>query len=109
MSKKRYNTLAVALCAGFLALGSGAARADHDSDLVTPLVTIFAVGALLSYGHSSHHYHHYYRYRSHGHYRGHDYSSHGHYRKHHSSHGHYAMPRRHSSSHGGYHAPRRKH
>ena len=103
-----------------LALAVSSARADHDVDLVTPLVTIIAAGALLNYGHASHHYHHYYYYRRHGHYSyghsryrsghySHGYRKHGQHYRSHSSHGQYASKHRASKSRGGYHAPRHKH
>ena len=110
MNGKFGKKAAILVIAGLMATASGAVRADHDADIVTPLVTLFAVGTLLSYDRASHHYHHYYSYRRHGYYGGHSprhgyhgYKRHsyGHYRKHRSSHGHYARPRSHS--HGGYH------
>ena len=116
--KKRVLLAAGGLIA--LSLSWTSVRADHDADLVTPLVTIFAVGALLNYSHSSQHYHHYYRYKrrsyaGHGHYHGGNhgqghYQGHyrGHYKRSHSSHGQYARKPRHSSSRGGHYSPRRK-
>ena len=99
---------AIVLLTAAIATASGAARADHDVDIVTPLVTLFAVGALLNYDHGAHHYRHYYHYRRHGHYprhryHGHKHRAHGYYRKRHSNHGYYHKPRRRSHSHGGYH------
>lgn len=137
MNNKRFIKPAILVFASLLAMTSGAVRADHEVDIVTPLVTIFAAGALLHYARPSQHYYHYYSYRrqshyqgghsrhgygshgyrSHGYsnhgyrshaYKGHGYSKHG-YSKRQSSHGHYARPQRHSSSAGGYHVPRRKH
>lgn len=134
MNDKRLKKPAILVFAGLLAMTSNAVRADHEVDIVTPLVTIFAAGALLHYARPSQHYYHYYSYRSQSHYHGghsshgHGYKSHGYYKhgyrshgyskhgysshgysKRQSSHGHYARPQRHSSSAGGYHVPRRKH
>jgi hypothetical protein len=118
------NKLAVMASVGLvmLALVSTSARANHDQDVVTPLVAGFALGALLNYGHSSHHFYRY-QYQRHGHSRhgsghrsghgsGHGYGSHytnSHYKKSHSSHGNYGHKPRHSSNRGSYNAPRRKH
>ena len=96
------------------------ARADHDSELLLPLATIIAAGALLNYGHASHHYHHYYHYRrysyrsaGHSHYRGahadHGYRKSGHYYRGQASRGGYAHRPRASKSRGAYHAPRHRH
>ena len=110
------NKLAVVAATGLvmLALVSTSARANHDHDVVTPLVAGFALGALLNYGHSSHHYYRY-QYQRHGHSShgsGHGYSGHrtnSHYKKSYSSQGHYGHKQRHSSSRGNRHTPRRKH
>lgn len=111
MKGKLGKKAAILLIAGLFTGAGSVARADHDIDVVTPLVTLFAVGALLNYDHASHHYHHYYRYRRYdhggGHYPRHGYHgrkqySHGYYGRRQSSHGHYAQPRRRSSGHGGY-------
>jgi uncharacterized protein YgiB involved in biofilm formation len=117
------NKLAVTAATGLviLALASTSARANHDyanhdHDVVTPLVAGFALGALLNYGHSSHHYYRY-QYQRHGHSgrgsghrsgysSGHGYSSH--YKKSYSK-GQYGHKPRHSSSRGNRHTPRRKH
>ena len=118
MFTKPRNKLVLIATTGLmtLMLASEPARAQHDHDIVTPLVAGFAFGALLNYGHSSHHYYRY-QHRRHGHYRhGSRYGSRhgsyhngGHYNKRHSSHGHYSHKQRHSSSRGSYHKPRRKH
>lgn len=111
MNGKAGKKAAILLVAGLMTAMSGITGADHDTDLVTPLVALFAVGALVNYDRASHHYHHYYSYRRYGHYRGH-YSRpryHGYrhqgrdyYRKRQSSHGHYAKPQRRNHSQGGY-------
>jgi hypothetical protein len=104
-----------------LVLASTSARANHDHDVVTPLVAGIALGALLNYGHSSHHYYRY-QYQRHGNSRhgsshrsghgsGHGYSGHnnnGHYKKSYSSQGHNGHKQRHNSSRGNRHTPRRK-
>jgi hypothetical protein len=115
------NKLAVVAATGLvmLALVSTSARANHDHanhnhDVVTPLVAGFALGALLNYGHSSHHYYRY-QYQRHGHSghgSGHGYSgghrTNSHYQKSYSK-GQYGHKQRHSSSRGNRHTPRRKH
>jgi hypothetical protein len=122
------NKLAVMAATGLviLALASTSARASHDHanhdyDVVTPLVAGFALGALLNYGHSSHHYYRY-QYQRHGHSghgsghrsgrsSGHGYGSHynnSHYKKSYSK-GQYSHKQRHNSSRGNSHTPRRKH
>ena len=100
-----------------LMLASTPARANHDHDIVTPLVAGFALGALLNYGGSSHHYQRY-QYQRHGHYRhgsghgsGHGYSNHRnniHDKRGHDNHGQYSHKKRYSSSRGGYYTPRHK-
>ena len=96
-----------------LILASTPARANHDHDIVTPLVAGFALGALLNYGGSSHHYQRY-QYQRHGHYRhgsGHGYSNHRnkiHDKRGHNNHGQYSHKKRYSSSQGGYYTPRHK-
>lgn len=107
-----------------LVLASTSARANHDHDVVTPLVAGIVLGALLNYGHSSHHYYRY-QYQRHGHSghgsghhsghgyghgSGHGYSGHrttSHYKKSYSK-GHSGHKQRHSSSRGNPHTPRNK-
>ncbi len=90
---------------------------DADISVVAPLVAGFALGALVNYGHSSHHYYRY-QYQRQGHYRqrsghrsghksGHGYRSqqgNGHY-----SHDRYSHKRSYSSGRGGHYNSRRKH
>ena len=100
-----------------LMLTSTALRAHQDHGVVAPLVAGFALGALVNYGHSDHHYYRY-QYQRHGHFRqgsGHDSghkSGHG-YRSHHSnghySQDHYSHKRSYSSGRGGHYNSRRKH
>jgi uncharacterized protein YgiB involved in biofilm formation len=96
-----------------LMLASTPARANHDNDIVAPLIAGFALGALLNYGGSTHHYQRY-QYQRYGHYRqgsGHGYDSHrhnSHYKKGHNSYGQYSHQPRYSSSQGGYYTPRHK-
>ena len=113
MLKRRVNKLGWLAGAGLvtLALAAAPARAHHDVDIVLPVVTAFAIGALWNHGHGEHYYRHGYRYQRHG-YQRHGYYRHGHHRKHGKyRHGrsHYGHEPRHSSSHGGYHRPSRKH
>ena len=134
MPAQQRNKLAVVATTSLviLALASTSVRANHDHanndyDVVTPLVAGFALGALLNYGHSSHHYYRY-QYQRHGysghgprHGSGHGYSGHGsghgyssqhnksHYKKSYSSQGPSGHKQRHSSSRGKSHTPRRKH
>ena len=106
-----------------LMLSSTAVRAHHDHAVIAPLVAGFALGALVNYGHSSHHYYRY-QYQKHGHYHrrsghqsGHGYrsqNSNGSYRKRYysegyGSHDRYSQKRRHSSNREGHYTPRRKH
>ena len=117
-NKSSRNKLLAIAASGLLALmlTSTALRAHQDHGVVAPLVAGFALGALVNYGHSSHHY---YQYQRHGHYRqgsghgsGHGYRSQqssGHYSKGHSSHGRYSHKRRYSSGRGGHYNSRRKH
>jgi len=75
-----------------LALVAAPARADHGANLVAPIVTAIALGAILHHGHHRHHRHYYY---GHGH-------GHGHYRPH--------KRHRHSHSYGyGGYEPRKGH
>ena len=119
----RNKLLAIAASALLaLTLTSTALRAHHDHGVVAPLVAGFALGALVNYGHSSHHYYRY-QYQRHGHYRqgsghgsghksGHGYrsqQSNGYYSKGHSSHGRYSHKRSYSSGRGGHYNSRRKH
>ncbi len=116
--------LLVIAASGLLALmlTSAPLRAHQDDGFVAPLVAGFALGALVNYGHSSHHYYHY-QYQRRGHYRqrsghgsgyksghksGHGYrsqQSNGHY-SHKRSYGH---KRSFSSGRGGHYNSRRKH
>jgi hypothetical protein len=68
MAVERRNKMTLLAAIGLLALtlAGTPARADHEADLVTPLVTPFVSGALLNYGLAAQHYQHYYHYRSHG-------------------------------------------
>jgi hypothetical protein len=96
-----------------LMLASTTARANHDQDIVTPLIAGFALGALLNFGSGSRHYQHY-QYQRYGHYRqgpGHGYDSHhynSHYKRGHNNYGQYSHKPRYSSSQGGYYTPRHK-
>jgi hypothetical protein len=124
-NKSSRNTLLAIAASGLLALmlASTTLRAHPGHGVVAPLVAGFALGALVNYGHSSHHYYQYqYQYQRHGHYRqrsghgsgyksghnsGHGYrsqQSNGHY-----SHGRYSDKRSYSSSRGGHYNSRRKH
>jgi len=116
------NKLAVMAATGLLTLmlASTSARASHDHNLLPPLVAGFALGALVNYGHSSHHYYRYqyqrhgYGYSGHGsgHRSGHGYSNHhryGHHKRSYSSQGQYGHKPRYSSSRGKGHSSRRKH
>jgi hypothetical protein len=125
-NKSSRNTLLAIAASGLLALmlTSTTLRAHQDHGVVAPLVAGFALGALVNYGHSSHHY---YQYQRHGHYRqgsghgsgyksgrksGHGYRSQqssGHYSEGHSSHGRYSHKRSYSSGRGGHYNSRRKH
>ena len=120
MTKKGVKILQVTSVAGVitLALASTPAAAHHDHDVVVPLVTGFALGAIAFHGHGHSHYHHSYRYHGHGYryhrksYRTHGHhGNHGHYRyrakRAYSHSGHYRKPA-YSHSHGGYHKPHRK-
>jgi hypothetical protein len=119
-NKSNRNKLLLMAVSGLmtLMLASAPARADHDQNVVAPLVVGFALGALVNYGHSSHHYYRY-QYQRHGHSgnrsghrSGHGYRSqysNGHYSKGHSSQGRYSQKRRHGSSRDGHHTSRRKH
>lgn len=127
MVKQRVNKLQMMAAASLLALAAAStpANADHGHDLVVPMVTVVALGALAYHGHSRYQKRHSYRYRSYG-YRQYRPGQHG---QGHSGHktqrsysqgGYYQRPRhsgsqggdhqspRHSSSQGGYHQPRRK-
>ncbi len=115
MVKLTVNKLQTMAAASLLALtlASAPARANHGHDVVVPLVTGFALGALAYSGHSRYRQHHYYRYQRHG-YRRYQHSPYGHgYYGHQSrrnySQGGYRHQPRYSSSHGGYHGSRRKH
>lgn len=123
-NKSSRNTLLAIATSGLLALmlTSTALRAHQDHGVVAPLVAGFALGALVNYGNSSHHYYQY-QYQRHGHYRqgsghrsgyrsGHGYrsqQSNAHYSKGHSSHGRYSHKRSYSSGRGGHYNSRRKH
>jgi hypothetical protein len=119
-NKSSRNKLLLIAASGLLTLmlASVPARADHDHDIVAPLVMGFALGALVNYGHSSQHYYRY-QYQRHGHSghgsghsSGHGYRSqysNGHYSKGPSSHGRYSQKRRHSSNRDGRQTSRRKH
>lgn len=127
-NKSSRNKLLLIAASGLLTLmlASVPARADHDHDIVAPLVMGFALGALVNYGHSSQHYYRY-QYQRHGHSghgsghrsghgsghnSGHGYRSqysNGHYSKGPSSHGRYSQKRRHNSNRDGHHTSRRKH
>jgi hypothetical protein len=119
-NKSNRNKLLLMAVSGLmiLMLASAPARADHDQNVVAPLVVGFALGALVNYGQSSHHYYRY-QYQRHGHSgnrsghrSGHGYRSqysNGHYSKGHSSQGRYSQKRRHGSSRDGHHTSRRKH
>ena len=94
-----------------LALTAAPARADHrHADIVVPVVTAFALGALWSHGHGEHYYRHGYRYKHHGYrhhgYNRHGYKRHGYYRHGHRQHGH---KHRYSASRGGYHGSKHRH
>ncbi len=122
-NKSSRNTLLAIATSGLLALmlTSTALRAHQDHGVVAPLVAGFALGALVNYGNSSHHYYQY-QYQRHGHYRqrsghGSGYKS-GHKSVHryrsqqssgHYSHGRYNHKRSISSSRGGHYHSRRKH
>jgi hypothetical protein len=92
MERLRVKQLGWAAAAGLavLSLATTPAQANHEPDIVVPVVTAFALGALWSHGHGGHYYSHGYRYQRHGHHRG------GHYR-----HG-YSHKRQYSYSRGGY-------
>ena len=117
MIRQRGNKLGLIAAVGLLTLtlASVPARAGHSTDIVVPVVTAFALGALWQHGHSDHYYRHGYRYERHGYsrhgYGHHGYSRHGYSRKGHyrHGHGHYRQQPRHSSSRGGYHGSRHKH
>jgi len=124
MIRQRGNKLGLIAAVGLLTLtlASVPARAGHSTDIVVPVVTAFALGALWQHGHSDHYYRHGYRYERHGYryerhgysrhgYGHHGYSRHGYSRKGHyrNGHGHYRQQPRHSSSRGGYHGSRHKH
>ncbi|MCP4472371.1 MAG: hypothetical protein GY815_17130 [Gammaproteobacteria bacterium] len=115
MVKQRINKLQMMATASLLALAvaSTPANAHHDHDVVVPLVTLFALGALAYHGHNHYRQHHYYRYRSHGYrrYRQSQYGhgQYGHQTRHSHSQGGYCFRPRYSRSQGGYHRPRRKH
>jgi hypothetical protein len=102
MEKLRVGKLAwaAAVCLVVLSLGTTPARADHDHDIVLPMVTGFALGALWSHGHGDRYYSHGYRYKRHGHHRGGHYR-HGHHRGGHHRYGH-SHKRPYSYSRGGY-------
>ena len=95
-TRKLRNIAAASLVS--LALVAAPASADHGSNVVAPIVTAIALGAILSHRHHRHSYH------GHGH-------GHGHYRAH-KRHRH-----SHSYGHGGYkphksykgHKPRKGH
>jgi hypothetical protein len=98
-----------------LALTATPARAHHDNDIVLPVVTAFALGALWQHGHNSHYSGHSYHYKRHSYsrhgysrhgYSRHGYSHKGHYRR---GHGHNRHQYRSSSSRGGYYGSKRKH
>jgi hypothetical protein len=119
-NKSNRNKLLLMAASGLitLMLASAPARADHDHNVVAPLVVGFALGALVNYGHSSHHYYRY-QYQRHGHSgnrsghrSGHGYRSqysNGHYNKGHSSQGRYSQKRGHRSSRDVHQTSRRKH
>ncbi len=118
-NKSNRIKLLVIAASGLLALilTSAPLRAHQDDGFVAPLVAGFALGALVNYGHSSHHYYRY-QYQRQGHYRqrsghrsghksGHGYRSqqgNGHY-----SHDRYSHKRSFSSGRGGHYNSRRKH
>ena len=128
MVKQRVNKLQMMAAASLLAMAAAStpANADHGHDLVVPLVTVVALGALAYHGHSRYQQRHSYSYRSHSyrqyrrgqHGQGHSgyqtqrsYSQGGHHQRprHSVSQGGYHQRPGHSRSQGGFHQPRRKH
>ncbi len=96
-----------------LTLASTPARVSHGHDIVVPLATGFALGALAYSGHSHYRQHHYYRYQRHSYRysRPHQYGhgNYGHQPRRSYSQGGYRHQPRYSSSQGAYHGSRRKH
>jgi hypothetical protein len=127
MFKHRVNKLSWITAASLLVLtlSSTPARAHHEADILFPVVTAFALGALWYGDHDRHYYRHSYRYERHDHYR------HGHFHRGHSyreqysrggysqgyspqryygqGSGHFGYDKGHGSNHGGHDGHRRKH
>jgi hypothetical protein len=124
MARQRVNKLGWAVAAGVLALTlvTTSARANHEPDIVLPVITAFTLGALWNNGYSEHYYRHGHRHQGHERYR------HGHHHKGHSyreqysrggysqgpgyyghDKGHGGHDKGHGPSRGGDHGPRRKH
>jgi hypothetical protein len=127
MAKQTGKKLVWAAIAGVVVLGLTAspARAHHEPDIVLPVVTAFALGALWSHGHGDRYYRHGYRYERHGYRRGGHYG-HGYTHKRQYSRGNYAYgyghnghygpgrsdyghSRGHGSTRGGHDGPKRRH
>lgn len=106
MLRRRVNKLGWMAGAALitLTLATAPARADHrQADIIVPVVTAFALGALWNHGYHEHYYRHGYRYQRHG-YRHHGYKRKGHYR-----HGQHRYKHRYSSSRGGYYGSKHRH
>ena len=113
MNRQRGKKLGLIAAAGMmtLALTVTPARAHHGADIVVPVVTAFALGALWQHGHHGHNSQRSYHYKRHS-YSRHGYSRHGYSRKGHYRRGHGHNNRhqyRSSSSRGGYYGSKRKH